>query len=373
MTFVKRKINETKNIFRKYKMFFYFFVVILLIIFFAVVAIKKNSQELGDNYFNNKEMEMEVEIKEQCVEPCQSRLVDGELVSWGEENPFLISAILDNHSDARPQFGLSRASLVYDVPAEGGINRYLAFFRSDLEGDFKIGPIRSARPYFLDISSEYGALILHCGGSPEALARIVKEKLLTLNEFYNDYYFSRYNGYVAPHNVLADFKKIKDYLKDEDLETSNFSSWKFKSGEEVGENNAEHNFSINIKNGQHQYNTEWNYNLDGNFYLKKISQKNQIDDSGEIISANNLVFHFVNTKILDNELRLKIDLLGEGDAIICLDGFCKNGYWKKIKNSDRTIYYYNNNEEVFFNIGKTWIHLVDERTSVEIDNFSFSD
>jgi hypothetical protein len=370
MTFIKRKINDTKNIFRKYKMFFYFFVVLLLIIFFAVIAIKKNSQEQGDNYFNNSE---EIEIKEQCLDPCQNRLIDGDLVSLGEEKPFLISAVLDNHSLARPQFGLSKASLVYDIPAEGGINRYLAFFRSDLDGDFKIGPVRSARPYFLDISQEYQALMLHCGGSPEALARIIKEKLLTLNEFYNSYYFSRYSQYLAPHNVLADYGKIREYLESKELNSSDFISWQFKSKNQIDYPSSEFNSKISLSNGQYQYDVSWDYDRDKNIYLKEIAHQKQADDSGEVIFTDNVVLQFVETQILDSELRLKIDLLGEGEAIVCLDGICQHGYWRKIKNSDRTVYYYDNDEEVVFNIGKTWIHLVDERTSVEIDNFNFGD
>lgn len=369
MTFIKRKINNTKNIFGKYKMFFYFFVVLLLIIFFAVIAIKKNSQEQGDNYFNTNQ---EIVSEGLCDESCRTRLVDGEIVSPGEENPFLISAVLDNHSDARPQFGLNRASLVYDVPAEGGINRYLAFFRSDLDGDFKIGPVRSARPYFLDISQEYQALMLHCGGSPTALARIIKENLLTLNEFYNSYYFSRYSQYLAPHNVLADYGKIGEYLESKELDSSDFISWQFKSKNQIDYLGSELNSKISLSNGQYQYDIAWNYDRDKNIYLKEIAHQKQTDDSGEVIFTDNVVLQFVETQILDSELRLKIDLLGEGATIICLDGICQHGYWRKIKNSDRTVYYYDNDEEVVFNIGKTWIHLVDERTSVEIDNFNFN-
>ncbi len=366
MAFIKIKIMDTKKIFKKYKMFFYFFIVLLLIILFSVILIKKNSQSDLDNYLLGDNNSFREGV---CDESCRARLIDGEIVSLGEENPFLISAVLDNHSDARPQFGLGRAILVYDIPAEGGINRYLAFFNSN-EGDVsKIGPIRSARPYFLDISFEYQALMLHCGGSPEALARIIKEKLLTLNEFYNSYYFIRYDKYTAPHNVLADYSKVKEYLKDKNLISSDFVSWRFKAKLKNISENDKINSEINIKNGQYQYDTRWIYYSENNYYLKKISQKDQLDDSGEIIWADNLILQFVNTKILDDELRLRIDLLGQGSAIACLDGVCRSGYWKKEKNSDRTIFYDYNNNEVIFNIGKTWVHLIDERTSVEIDNY----
>ncbi len=365
MTFIKRKINKTKKIFKKYKIFFYSFFIFLLLIFSVFILIKKNSQESGDNYFDNSGG---VEIEEHCDDFCQNRLIDGQRVSLGEENPFLISAVLDNHSLARPQFGLNRASLVYDIPAEGGINRYLAFFRSDLEDNFEIGPIRSARPYFLEISSEYEALMLHCGGSPEALARIIKEKLLTLNEFYNSYYFFRYSRYQAPHNVLADYSRIKEYLEDNDLNSSDFTSWKFKSKNEIDYSNFEISNKIALSNGQYQYDSAWNYDYDRNVYLKEMAHQKQVDDNGEVIFVDNVILQFIKTEVLDSELRLRINLLGEGEAIICLDGVCRDGYWKKIKNSDRTIYYYNNDEEVVFNIGKTWVHLVDEKTSVEINS-----
>ena len=55
----------------------------------------------------------------------------------------------------------------------------------------EIGPIRSARPYFLDWAKEYDSLFVHCGGSPEALALIAKSDVLDINEFYNGNYFWR--------------------------------------------------------------------------------------------------------------------------------------------------------------------------------------
>lgn len=367
MIFLKNKIKINKDIFKKYKMFFYILAVSLVVLVFLVFLIKKNSEDFSENYYSSDKQDS---LNAVCDSSCQTRLIDGEVVAPGEEAPFLISAVLDNQTEARPQFGLSKASLVYDIPAEGGINRFLAIFRSDLPDNFKIGPVRSARPYFLDIAKEYESLMIHCGGSPEALVKISKEKLLTLNEFYNSYYFSRYQNYSAPHNVLADYQKLKEYLKDKDLNNSNFVSWKFKTKTNFNSDSSKTNSEIDIQNGQYQYDINWNYNLENNNYSKKIGHKDHLDDSGEVIVVDNIVLQFVDTKILDDALRLKIDLLGQGRAIICLDGFCQNGYYKKENNNIRTVYYYDNGEEVVFNIGKTWIHLIDERTSVDIKNFT---
>jgi hypothetical protein len=308
-----------------------------------------------------------------CEGDCTLRLLDGMPVATGRENPFLISAIIDNNDLARPQFSLSKASLVYDVPAEGGIDRYLAFWPSDLNEDLEIGPIRSVRPYFLSIASEYESLLLHCGGSPEALANISKKNLLTLNEFYNSDYYRRYSNYQAPHNVLANYKKIVEYLNDRNLTKSNFIPWKFKTKDliSIATDTSNINYRIDIKNGQYQYDSSWEYNTSSRTYLKSIAGKDHVDNTESRIEADNIILQFVSTEILDSALRLKIDLIGQGQAVICLDGTCGSGIWKKNNESDRTIFYYNNGEEIILNSGKTWVVLIDESTSVEIENFSF--
>lgn len=367
--FIKKKINYNKDIFKKYKFLFYFLIIFIILIFFFILFIKKNSENnIIDNQINNKNEEFDKNV---CSVDCSTRLIDGELVDNDKRNPFIISAIIDNHSDARPQFGLSSARVVYDIPAEGGINRYLAFFLSDSENISKIGPVRSARPYFLEIAKEYQSLLLHCGGSPDALARIIKDKMLTLNEFYNGQYFSRYSNYQAPHNVLGDYKKIKEYLEKNNLIDSNFNSWKFKIKNSNFNGNEELiDYTVKVKNGQFQYDVEWIYNLEKNIYYKKIAGDDHKDNSGEIISADNLILQFVKTEILDKALRLKIELIGRGKAAICIDGYCRDGYWQKFDNNSRTIYYYDDDSEVIFNSGKTWIHFVDERTSVDISKIT---
>ena len=79
-----------------------------------------------------------------------------------------IAVMIDDHPDARPQVGLSSADVVWHAPAEGGIPRYMAVFHSHIQTD--IGPVRSARDYFVQWAAELGAVYAHSGGSPKALA-----------------------------------------------------------------------------------------------------------------------------------------------------------------------------------------------------------
>src|SRR3989338_5602254 len=73
--------------------------------------------------------------------------------------------MIENHQEARPQSGLSSADVIYEAVAEGGITCFLSVFYCN-NGNI-IGPIRSARTYFLDFISEYGSnpLYVHVGGA----------------------------------------------------------------------------------------------------------------------------------------------------------------------------------------------------------------
>ena len=121
--------------------------------------------------------------------------------------------MVDDHPAARPQSGLSLADVVWHAPAEGGIPRYLAIYQSHLRKDL-IGPIRSARVYFVLWASEWNALYGHSGGSPQALALLRREGqgeyVYDANEFrYGGGAFRRESSRSAPHNVYTDAARMR--------------------------------------------------------------------------------------------------------------------------------------------------------------------
>ena len=85
---------------------------------------------------------------------------------WETRRP--ITAMIENHADSRPQAGLTRADVVYEAVAEGGITRFLTVFYCGASGgDVMIRPIRSARSYYINWAAEYGdkPLFVHQGGA----------------------------------------------------------------------------------------------------------------------------------------------------------------------------------------------------------------
>ncbi|MFH0804659.1 MAG: DUF3048 domain-containing protein, partial [Patescibacteria group bacterium] len=119
------------------------------------------------------------------------RVLDGVYVPSGQENLFPAAVMVENLVAARPQSGLAKANVVYEALAEGGITRFMAVYASPLAGLREIGPVRSARPYYLDWVGEYHALYLHAGGSPQALQDIKRYNVFDLSQFTNGPYYKR--------------------------------------------------------------------------------------------------------------------------------------------------------------------------------------
>jgi hypothetical protein len=72
-----------------------------------------------------------------------------------------LAVMFDNFVDARPQVGIEKADLVFEVVAEGGITRFLGVFWRGEPG--RIVPVRSARVYYLDWAAELDAIYVHWG------------------------------------------------------------------------------------------------------------------------------------------------------------------------------------------------------------------
>lgn len=119
-----------------------------------------------------------------------------------------LAIMIDNHPDARPQSGVSKADVVWEVPVEGGLTRNMLIFRSTVADE--IGPVRSARPYFLDWASEFDAVYTHVGGSDEALADLASKtsELDNVDEFKFGTTFWRDSRRSAPHNAYTSTEKL---------------------------------------------------------------------------------------------------------------------------------------------------------------------
>ncbi|HEY6279621.1 MAG TPA: DUF3048 domain-containing protein [Streptosporangiaceae bacterium] len=123
----------------------------------------------------------------------------------GERIPYLrrvLAVKIDNIVYARPQTGLGSADIVYVLPVEGGLSRFLAVFSSHFPP--VIGPVRSAREDDIELLGQFGKPAFAYSGATAALlpyihaiARIVDLYAGTASGYY------RGTNQIAPYNLYA--------------------------------------------------------------------------------------------------------------------------------------------------------------------------
>lgn len=294
------------------------------------------------------------------------RQIDGVLVTEEKANLYPIAITIENMVKARPTSGLSRANLVYEALTEGGITRFLAFYASDEEIK-KIGPIRSARPYFLDWAEEFRAFYLHVGGSPEALKKISQYQIFDLNQYFNGKYFWRAKNRSAPHNVYTSSKLLSQALKDKKIPLEgNYQPWLFKDGNEVKDDQSKIN-KITINYSTFPYRVRWEYSFLDNSYKRFQVEKPHLETDGSEIKVKNVIIQIVKTYVLDEIGRRRKETLGKGKALIFQDGQVIEGKWIKKTKGARTRFYDNLDQEIKFNRGIAWIQVVPDEKIVSYE------
>jgi hypothetical protein len=294
--------------------------------------------------------------------PLTGEIIQDEL----DELPRVFGVMIENSSDAWPLSGLDDAFMVIEVPVEANIPRFIAFFGEDQTVD-KIGPVRSARPYYIDWNDGLQAIYAHVGGSPEALDLISNVyQTLDLNQFWNgDYYYRENNARYAPHNVFTTSEMLNEAYTDmfDDVSETSYKLWDFTSDEPV---QSPKSIMIDWTDGT-TYDIGWMYQAETNNYLRFQGTKVMKMEDGDTISANNIAIVATDIRVIDNEGRRSVVTEGEGDALIVQNGEAYLARWKKSDHDDRLMFYTNDDYEISFNAGSTWIEIVSSLSQVEIE------
>jgi len=284
------------------------------------------------------------------------RKLDGVMIEDESETNLLpVAVMIENHFQSRPPSALSQAKIVYEIIVEGEITRFLAIY--DLsETAEQIGPIRSARPYYIDIAEEYGAVYVHSGGSPDALDILrYRKPVYDFNEFFRENYFWRDRAKLAPHNLYTSGDLLREAKEDYDLPVNGeFTPWSFKDMQNPATStpsNLKIDFSDDIT-----YQVEWRYDKKTNSYVRWQSGEEHIDDDGSYVTAKNVIVQVSKTRVVDNIGRRSMDLDSGGEAIVYIDGKSTIGEWQKI--DGRTVFFDESGNEIEFNRGSVWVEVV---------------
>jgi hypothetical protein len=268
-----------------------------------------------------------------------------------------IAVMVNNHPLARPQSGLNKADIVYELLAEGDVTRFLAVFQS--EKPTNIGPVRSARAYYVDLAKGLGSLYIAHGYSEEARQMLESNQIDNLNGMvYDGTLFKRSSTRKAPHNSYITYENVlkgaqqKKYSMEKSPAPFTFLS--VEDSKTITGNDA---LSVKIsysKGGISDSNFEYDETL-GNY--KRFSGGDQTVDleTNEPILIDNIFIIETTHQVIDDAAHNKIDLKSGGKGFLLQKGKVNEVDWK---NNNGRIVPVKDGVEVPFVPGKTWVNVV---------------
>ena len=180
--------------------------ILFLIIFASIGAFIAYKFDLLEKIINKNSVNSKIKTTVYVEKP-KVKIIDVD----SKSRPIAVS--INNNHAAWPQSGLQDAYIAYELIAEGGITRILAFFKdTDTE---KIGSVRSARHYFLDYVLENDAIFVHYGHSPQALSDIKSLSINNINGMYDSsaFYRDKTLKRASEHTAFTTMEKIRKTIK----------------------------------------------------------------------------------------------------------------------------------------------------------------
>lgn len=280
----------------------------------------------------------------------------GEMKQISSMRPIL--ATINNQVEARPQSGLASADMIYEMLAEGNTTRLLALFQSEMPTE--VGPIRSARKYFIDIAKGYDAFYIAHGYSPEAKQLLGANVVDNINGMDHDgTLFRRSSERVAPHNSYISEASITEAadLTNTSLEMSTTSPYRFyKKDEAIKEGISVENFALNF-NGGVPFNSSFTYNHEDSNYIRSSNGYDTTDLlTNKPVEIHNIIIIEAPHQSIDEKDRQAIDLLIGGNARIYQNGEMREVKWQS--KGGLPIPVEENGDVVKLVPGKTWIDII---------------
>jgi hypothetical protein len=281
-----------------------------------------------------------------------------------------VAVIINNHRKARPQSGIAQAAIIYEALAEGNITRMLAVFHDfDVQ---KIGPIRSARDYYIDFALDYDAVFVHHGGSPQAYDLLSELGIAELDgmalarTFWRDPERVQIAG-MYEHSSYSGHDLIIQAMSDMGFRTTPDGDIGFLFyGELTGLANAASATYISVPFAD-AYGASFEYR-DGGYY-KFIEDEPQTDaETGEQLAAANVIIQYADMDLIpgDSAGRRKVGIIGSGDAVLITAGGYVDIRWQKDDHFAKTLWTRQDGEEIVLNKGLTWICVISPSTMAEI-------
>ncbi len=286
--------------------------------------------------------------------------------------------MINNERKCLPQTGISKASILFECNIEGGVNRMIGIFE-DYEDIAATGPVRSCRPYFLDVAQMHDAIYIHAGGSQQAYVSI-KERGINNIDAVNDYMMEylnvfwrdpvKYKQKGYEHSLFITgpgIVKALNYKKYRTLHQGAYESpyhFNPERRELPSSLSPKECTSVVIPHSAYIV-SSFDYNAaDGKYYksikypiIDNVLMKHIDEATGEQLSFENLLIVFTDRKTVDDYGRLDVKITGTGMGYYAAGGKYVPIKWQRDTIDSVMNYYDQNGSPLFLNPGKTFISI----------------
>jgi hypothetical protein len=270
----------------------------------------------------------------------------------------VVSVKIENSPAARPQTGLDKADVVYEVIAEGGITRFHALFQSQVP---KVaGPVRSCRPPDLYIIQQYRSLLAHVGG-PRRVRDILaadKTKYNDMDQFFNPASYYRVSTRAAPHNMYMDITKLRGFATSK----RGYPATETITGLEFARASATATPAVTQITApvSPSNKSQWKYNKTTRLYARSINGVPHKDAvTGKQLTARNVIVLWAKITPYPGDKKNVVDikLTGSGRASVFIGGQRIDGTWEAGTGAP-PIFKSADGKPIKLDPGNTWIQVM---------------
>jgi len=289
------------------------------------------------------------EVEAGPVMPLTGLPVDDEIAA---ARPAMVVKI-DNHPQARPQFGLNGADIVFEENVEN-LTRFAAVFQTNAPA--KIGPIRSGRTQDVDLLGSYTQpLFVWSGGNPNVTRAINGSDLVSLSPtttrntgFFRD----RRGNEDSEHTLYGDAGQFYEAF------TPIFNpppAQQFTYREPDEAFNGETSSGVELE--MDGVDVVWTWDTETATYLREQDGKPHETDFGQVNAVNVVVLEVDYRPSPADSRSPEAQTIGSGTAYVLTGGVLITGTWTR---DDRTATFTladENGSVIALTPGRTWVEL----------------
>jgi len=263
----------------------------------------------------------------------------------------VLAVKIDNIVYARPQTGLQSADLIYVIPVEGGLTRFMAVYSSHIPP--AVGPVRSARQSDLDLLAQFGRpAFAWSGATPHLVPFIERAPIVDLYALQVGGYY-RDSDRVAPYNLYANARQLmaeaKGASKAEDI------GFRFGALPAGGKGAA----SYSVKYPAASYTFRWS--AKDKRWLAWIDGAPAMATEGGQLGGSTVIIQYTQistSRFLEYGGRPPYaKSTGSGTAVVLRDGKEYTVHWSRPTLADGTTYTLPDGKRMLFAPGQVWVVL----------------